>query len=558
MPTKRKQGDSMASILNGKMHKCADFVEAATIFSTLHKSSVTNLPKHFVVPIDAAYPARLHGMHLNTAQVRAYYKHGNLHPDAIAALQAIHFVFDVNEHKWQVKLAAFQTYKALYGDMKIQQDFVVPTDDPQWPLETWGMRLGLVVRSLRQKTHMPASRMRELEELGFVWNILEQSWEIKLQALQTYKAIYGNLLVPYSFKTPPESDGVWPKATCNLKLGHAVHNLRQNVGDMPAARRDLLNSIGFVWDCMELGWDIKVKALTTYKSLYGDIAVPYGFRIPRNDPLWPPETWDLRLGPAVHNIRQSGPEALAVDRRNQLDRLGFVWNVVEPSWDIKYAALQTFHRLFGHLDVPATFEIPKMDDQWPSHLWGMKLGAVVVALRHQRRQLDEECHARLDRLGFLWHASAESSPIAHSSNSPIENQDPWSLLLTALNVFRHLYGPSAVLHPDFVVPTMDPEWPAQTWDLQLGLWVDNSQSGRDKVPHDIQRQLEWLGFDVDGYSNNKRQVQPDGWPARQDRRTYSPDSTSSTSSTQDARRHIGGLPRLPELDRHAYQDRYDL
>ncbi|CAK4113690.1 unnamed protein product [Aphanomyces euteiches] len=558
MPTKRKQGDSMASILNGKLHKCTDFVEAATIFSTLHKSSVTNLPKHFVVPIDAAYPARLHGMHLNTAQVRAYYKHGNLHPDAIAALQAIHFVFDVNEHKWQVKLAAFQTYKALYGDMKIQQDFVVPTDDPQWPLETWGMRLGLVVRSLRQKTHMPASRMRELEELGFVWNILEQSWEIKLQALQTYKAICGNLLVPYSFKTPPESDGVWPEATCNLKLGHAVHNLRQNVGDMPAARRDLLNSIGFVWDCMELGWDTKVKALTTYKSLYGDIAVPYGFRIPRNDPLWPPETWDLRLGPAVHNIRQSGPEALAVDRRNQLDRLGFVWNVVEPSWDIKYAALQTFHRLFGHLDVPATFEIPKMDDQWPSHLWGMKLGAVVVALRHQRRQLDEECHARLDRLGFLWHASAESSPIVHSSNSPIENQDQWSLLLTALNVFRYLYGPSAVLHPDFVVPTMDPEWPAQTWDLQLGLWVDNSQSGRDKVPHDIQRQLEWLGFGVDEYNNNKRQVHPDGWPARQDRRTYSPDSTSSTSSTQDARRHIGGLPRLPELDRHAYQDRYDL
>ncbi|OQR83648.1 hypothetical protein ACHHYP_14439 [Achlya hypogyna] len=396
MPTtpKRKRQD--------ETRRFETFVEAATLYHDMHRATATftSFPKFFTIPSEAPWPAHLHGVKLNTAQVRTHYKCGTLHPDTIARLQAINFVFDVNELKWELKLVALQTYKALHGDLCIPQDFRIPSQDPAWPRDLWGMRLGLAVRSIRQKTDVMSPRYAQLSAMGFVWNVLELSWDTKVVALTTYKALFGDLLVAYNFKVPSEHCA-WPVETWGLKLGHAVHNIRQNADDMAADRRATLEQLGFVWDFLELSWEAKVTALRTYKRLYDTLHVPYGFIVPRSDP-WPKETWGMKLGHAVHNIRQNTKE-LSSTRKMQLNDLGFVWHSVSLSWDVKLATLESFHRLYGHLNIPAGYRVPKDDAAWPKKASHVRLTDVADDLRRNRAQLTHaQCRA-LEALAFQWH-----------------------------------------------------------------------------------------------------------------------------------------------------------
>ncbi|ETW06434.1 hypothetical protein H310_02690 [Aphanomyces invadans] len=391
------------------------FVEAATILHSMtkHSSSITCFPKLYTIPRQAPWPLHLQGVKLNTAQVRMHYKNNNLHPDTKRALERINFVFDVNQVKWNQKIAALCIYKQLHGgDLCVPQDFRIPTDDPRWPRDVWGMRLGLAVRSIRQKTPTDSDRYRQLSAMGFVWNVLDMGWETKRLALQAYKAIYGDLLVAYNF-TVPTDDSRWPPETWNLKLGHAVHNIRQNGHDMSSERLAQLTALGFVWDHLESTWDVKVTALQFYKHVHGNAAVPYGFVVPGEGavPIWPRETWGMKLGHAVHNMRQNMDE-MPVARRSVLNALGFAWQSTPLTWVLKLRALQIFKDYYGHLNIPDDFRVPMvstLDQPWPKKCWHVRLADVVDELRLQMTTLHANQVAALDVLGFVWHKPADDS-----------------------------------------------------------------------------------------------------------------------------------------------------
>ncbi|OQS04350.1 hypothetical protein THRCLA_03401 [Thraustotheca clavata] len=388
---------------NEETRRFDTFVEAATVYHSICKANVsfTSFPKFFTIPNQTPWPTHLRGIKLNTAQVRTHYKNGTLHPDTIASLQAINFVFDVNELKWELKLIALKTYKQLYGDLCIPQDFRIPSNDDKWPKDLWGMRLGLAVRSIRQKTEATSPRYAQLSELGFVWNVLELSWETKILALATYKSLFGNLLVAYSFKVPKKA--TWPKETWDLKLGHAVHNIRQNVLDMLPERKQQLDALGFVWDYLELSWEAKLTALRTYKELYGNLNVPYGFIVPSHDDkgVWPKETWGMKLGHAVHNIRQNTKE-LSTSRKDQLNSIDFVWSSSVLSIDIKLLALQVYYRLYGHLNVPTGFRVPKDDMKWPKKTWQLQLADIIDEIYRNKTQLTPKQKQTLESIEFSW------------------------------------------------------------------------------------------------------------------------------------------------------------
>ncbi|ETV75416.1 hypothetical protein H257_10261 [Aphanomyces astaci] len=383
------------------------FVEAATILHAMNKdsSSMTCFPKLYTIPRQAPWPLHLQGVKLNTAQVRMHYKNNNLHPDTKRALEAINFVFDVNQVKWEQKIAALRLYKQLHGgDLCVPQDFRIPTDDSRWPRDLWGMRLGLAVRSIRQKTPPTSDRFRQLSAMGFVWNVLDMGWETKRVALATYKHLYGDLLVAYNF-TVPSQDNQWPRDTWNLKLGHAVHNIRQNGRDMSSDRLDQLAALGFVWDHLESTWDVKVTALQFYKLVHGHTAVPYGFIVPGQgaEPSWPRETWGMKLGHAVHNMRQSVDDMPAA-RRMMLNSLGFHWQSAPLTWDVKLRALQVYRDLHGHLNIPPDFRVPATSDAqpWPNKCWHVRLADVSDELRLRADAMHETQVAALNDLGFQW------------------------------------------------------------------------------------------------------------------------------------------------------------
>merc|ERR1711966_436423 len=88
------------------------------------------------------------------------------------------------------------------------------------------MKLGIRVDSIRNQNTYPEERDR-LNDIGFVWEKQRRRLQDQdiLNLLAIYKNIYGNLLVPLSFKVPQEHSS-WPKKYTGVNLGYIVSHIR--------------------------------------------------------------------------------------------------------------------------------------------------------------------------------------------------------------------------------------------------------------------------------------------------------------------------------------------
>jgi hypothetical protein len=82
---------------------------------------------------------------------------------------------------------------------------------------------------------MSAEHRRQLEEIGFVWDPLEDAWEEGFAGLMIFKAREGHCRVPRG------------KIEGTFKLGSWVSYQRKLADSIPAERRKRLDEIGFVW-----------------------------------------------------------------------------------------------------------------------------------------------------------------------------------------------------------------------------------------------------------------------------------------------------------------------
>jgi hypothetical protein len=278
-----------------------------------------------------------------------------------------------DEDEWKALLAAFQMYKAAYGDLKVPSRFIVPTMPP-WPGKTlplammyhsclyisftdmhnlytitclsekaWGMKLGQRVAAIRSTGKFVQSnekRRKILQDMGFLWRLRagepttvdDVTFDQIYLALSTFRRLQPQkpLNVPPSFVVP-DCDP-WPESTRGLPLGKNIDAVRTKsfLKNNPGAK-EKLHALGFEFDgkaaANDTRFQIVYDALVTYKNLYGDLLVPQPFVVPENSPEWPENTWGLRLGARVNAIRSQGTFVNTnPDRRVQLDNLGFVWS----------------------------------------------------------------------------------------------------------------------------------------------------------------------------------------------------------------------------------------
>ena len=110
------------------------------------------------------------------------------------------------------------------------------------------------------------------------------------------------------------------------------------------------------------------------------------------------------------------------ERRQRLETIGFVWDVLENALEEGFAALTTFKAREGHCRVPAL------------HIEGtFKLGKWVRDQRRNGYTLPAETKHRLDTIGFVW--------------DPHENE--WEEGFAALTIFKtregHCHVPQRIM-----------------------------------------------------------------------------------------------------------------
>jgi hypothetical protein len=84
-------------------------------------------------------------------------------------------------------------------------------------------------------------------------------------------------------------------------------------------------------------------------------------------------------------------DALSVERKKRLDRIGFVWNGRDFAWERGFAALLKFKRREGHCRVRGLH-----------HEGRYKLGSWVAVQRGKVNGMSTKRRARLNKIGFVW------------------------------------------------------------------------------------------------------------------------------------------------------------
>jgi hypothetical protein len=351
---------------------------------------------------------------------------------------------------YHITIVALRHYLSIHGNLVMPRRFVVPMSQG-YPNEWVGLDLAATVYTMKWwKKNIrteETKRVSELNNLGFVWERLQPEWNIVLEALITYHALHGHVIVPNKFVVPYGSTQ-WPKATWGIPLGNCVYRIRSRNdflhGTTSHSRRSQLDSLHFVWDVHEQSF-LKFYAIlrhfaklsktgkfTPLGTPIKPLKVPATYKVPAGDERWPQELWNYQLGAKCVAVRQKDLYVKHKPKRQRmLEDLGFRWcGNAELSWLKVVHAAAIYSRLNGHsLDVPYKFVVPspapdfvarqsntKIDDAnadnadkewpWPHYLWNLPLGQRIKEIRITGAYLKGkdkiERIRQLDALGFVW------------------------------------------------------------------------------------------------------------------------------------------------------------
>lgn len=363
--------------------------------------------------------------------------------------------------------------------------------------------LTFVVSSETKETNQkkPTNKRPRPTEATKRQNGLDLPYESTLQALQVYHDIHGDLVIPRRYMVPAEAP--YPKEWHGVDLASTVYSMKwwiKHVKQKPDVQQEL-NRLGFVWERLQPEWNLVLEALVTYKTIYGDLLVPNKFVVPREDSAWTRATWGLALGSCVYRIRARNDflrDHHALSRRDQLDRLGFVWDVHEYSFQKFYAALRHFAMLnscgpYSQMNkairVPSTFVVPE-DSSWPRGLWGYELGAKCTAVRQKELYVKGKPRRkqRLEEMGFRWNGNSDLG---------------WLKVVHAAAIYSQLNGRKLDVPYNFVVPEPPSDqaewpWPEHLWGLRLGQRLKDVRVKGAYLSGDVgasrRRQLDALGM----------------------------------------------------------------
>jgi Helicase associated domain len=198
------------------------------------------------------------------------------------------------------KRGYLKIYREREGHCRVPHDHV----EGQFRLGQWARaNRDRLSKSPNLQGSLQDERRRRLEELGFAWNLVHATWEEGFNRLKTYREREGHCRVP-RFHTED-----------TFRLGRWVASQRGRRETLSADHRSLLETVGFVWDPLDVAWDHAIECLKRFKERAGHCEVPIDFQVN-----------GFRLGKWVSRQRQRRGK-LSEQRRQQLNGLGFVWKV---------------------------------------------------------------------------------------------------------------------------------------------------------------------------------------------------------------------------------------
>jgi hypothetical protein len=228
---------------------------------------------------------------------RKIYLDNKLDKDRIKRLDDIGFVWNRLESGWEEMFELLRDYKINHGNCNVPLRWVVDN-----------INIGSWV-SIQRKSYLSnkldKDRIKRLDDIGFVWDILESKWEEMFEVLTECKKTHGNCNAPSN----------WAE---NKQLASWVSVQRRSYKNRNLTEDHIkrLDDIGFMWNPSESKWEEMFEALIEYKNNHGNCNVTQ---------RW---TENKQLASWVNNQRNRCKKGqLDEDKIKRLEDIGFEWNI---------------------------------------------------------------------------------------------------------------------------------------------------------------------------------------------------------------------------------------
>ena len=207
-------------------------------------------------------------------------------------------------------------------------------------------------------------------------------------------------------------------------------------------------------------------SLHHYKDIYGHLMVPQAFGFEK-DRILEGGNQAAKLGAHVKYIRKlvkTKPGFLLRKDRKELDKMGFVWDVIRTKFDMLLCGVDNYRKLYGNCVIPCSFVVPKEDAAWDKVLWGFKLGQNYRNTRASMKTTGNGTSAKKSEI-------MKKVGIANDGNQILKGEK----MELALSTYKALHVKdttnSFTVPRTFTVPEGDQQWPLSVWGLKLGLAV---------------------------------------------------------------------------------------
>jgi hypothetical protein len=216
---------------------------------------------------------------------------------------------------------------------------------------------------------------------------VDPQWKKQYEQLVAFKRKHGHCIVPQRYQG-------------DASLGKWVSNQRRiNVNNkLRVDRKGLLDEIGFVWRVYctvdkDTPWNKQYEKLVEFKRKNGHCLVPKRYEDDTSLAIW------------VSTQRASN--ILPLDRKDLLNKLGFVWRIdKDASWNKQYEKLLAFKRKNGHCLVPQRYQGDVSFGKWVANQRNF----------HSNNKIRPDRKKLLDEIGFVRKADTRT---AHSSTTDV-------------------------------------------------------------------------------------------------------------------------------------------
>ncbi len=348
---------------------------------------------------------------------------------------------------WEMMYAHAKAYYEKHGNLEVPRRY--KTEDG-YSLGEW-----LVIQRRVYKGEsfgiLTERQKKKLDAIGMRWDSAsDMNWEKNFAAARKYYEDNGNLLMKALYTT---EDGI--------RLGSWLSNIRTAVSTGREAqyklitqeRKELLNSIGMIWDVKEFLWEEKYSVAKKYFEDHGHLDIPDNYVAEDG----------MRLGKWISYIRNqyngkvAGAGKLTRQQIDKLEAIGMTWRSrYEGFWFNVYKEAKTYFEEHDNLDVPSTYKNEK----------GMQLGGWITRQREARAKgkLTEEKISLLDDIGMIW-----------------QKADPWQL---RYEIARRYYEEHGNIKISQAV-VIDGIW--------IGKWLSEQRKKKEKLSLGQIKLLEGIG-----------------------------------------------------------------